>query len=105
MNIQRSSMENLWNVETFFTHFYHIDRIVQAIHTAIVNRKVKYDTVLNFLKLNRPKRFQAPEDFLYEVFDEEGKFTVESTAYMLTKMGVLKGDCDILFQEEEDQIR
>lgn len=99
--------ENLWNVETFYSHFYHIDRIIKTVHFAINEKKVKYESVLNFLKEKRPKRFGSGEDFLYEVFEEDsGKFTVESTVFILAKMGVLKGaDVDGMYALEEDQIR
>ena len=100
--------KDLWHVEYFYTHFYHIERISGTVHKAIADRKIRYDTVVNFLKQTRPEKFKSDwEAFMYEIFDENGSFTKEATAFILNKVGVLEGNGDALFEKEEevDEIR
>lgn len=79
-------------VNMFFTHFYHIGVILDTVEKALneAPRKLHYNSVVSFLQYNRPAAFKSdPEEFLYHCFDTEGRFTRNTVAYVLWKMGVL----------------
>ena len=104
-------------VDDFFKRFYNIEVVVECIYNALNSppRKLPYNSVLSYLKYNRPLKFgDDAEEFLFHCFDECGNFTRGTVCWLLYKMDVLslEGkslDEDLLFpeidEEKKEQIR
>ena len=94
-------------IPAFHSKYYHIECILNRILKALNEppRKLHYNSVVSFLRYNRPLKFQSSqEEFLYHCFDLEGNFTKGAVAWMLFRFDVLRMKDGVKFKKLENDL-